>query len=75
MGEQPRFTPGKEKPPGSNYTRILVLPKTIMEDISWIHEQLPDLPLAVYEVDKPDAERTVPINKGREAMVRVLDRR
>ncbi|OCK78479.1 hypothetical protein K432DRAFT_444611 [Lepidopterella palustris CBS 459.81] len=64
-----KFFPGTPKPPGSNYSRILVLPKTTDEDIAWIHSELPEVPLAVYEVDNATAEYHVPKNKGREAMV------
>lgn len=64
------FTPGIPKPPSANYSRILVLPKTTTEDIQWIYDNLPDLPLAVYEVDNASAKYRVPKNKGREAMVR-----
>ncbi|KAF2807826.1 uncharacterized protein BDZ99DRAFT_392026 [Mytilinidion resinicola] len=63
------FTPGTPKPAGSNYSRILVLPKTKDEDIHWIHAELPEIPLAVYQVDNDTAEYRVPKNKGREAMV------
>jgi hypothetical protein len=64
-----KFQPGNPKPPGSNYSRILVLPKTTEEEIGWIHAELPDLPLAVYEVNNATAQLRVPKNKGREAMV------
>ena len=64
-----KFQPGNPKPPGSNYSRVLVLPKTAEEEIGWIHAELPDLPLAVYEVDNATAQLRVPKNKGREAMV------
>ncbi|KAL2126036.1 hypothetical protein VTI74DRAFT_1895 [Chaetomium olivicolor] len=57
------------KPSGSNYSHILVLAKTEHDDIQWIHDELPDMPLAVYEVDKPNAPLTVPKNKGKEATV------
>ncbi|ORY07280.1 hypothetical protein BCR34DRAFT_489523 [Clohesyomyces aquaticus] len=64
-----RFTEGHAKPPGSNYTVALVLPKTEKEDIEWMHREIPEIPLVVYEVDKPNAVNKVPKNKGREAMV------
>ncbi|KAF2241768.1 hypothetical protein BU26DRAFT_170023 [Trematosphaeria pertusa] len=66
---KPPFYPGIAKPPGSNYTRILVVPKTKDEDISWIQIELPELQTAIYEVDKPDAKLQIPKNKGHEAMV------
>lgn len=66
-----RFTDGLSqlKPPGSNYTYKIVVPKTEDEDIAWITEEIPDAPLVVYELDNPNAEHKVPKNKGREAMV------
>ncbi|KAF2089014.1 hypothetical protein K490DRAFT_18729, partial [Saccharata proteae CBS 121410] len=57
------------KPPGYNYTRVLVVPKTKYESVEWIEEELPDLPTAVYTVDDVFAKLTVPMNKGHEAMV------
>jgi hypothetical protein len=66
---RPPFYPGIAKPIGSNYSRTLVVPKTKDEDVGWIHEELPDLQAAVYEVDNPNAEYRVPKNKGHEAMV------
>ncbi|KAF2268523.1 hypothetical protein CC78DRAFT_373187 [Lojkania enalia] len=64
-----RFKDGTAKPPGSNYTHVLVVPKTMKEDIRWMAAEIPDTPLAVYEVDNPNAENKVPQNKGREVMV------
>lgn len=64
-----RFSEGQSKPPGSNYTYKIVVPKTKDEDISWIAFEIPDAPLVIYEVDNPNAEYKVPKNKGREAMV------
>ena len=64
-----RFTDGQVKPPGSNYTFKIVVPKTENEDIGWMASEIPDAPLVIYEVDKSDAEHKIPKNKGREAMV------
>ncbi|KAF2000554.1 hypothetical protein P154DRAFT_491705 [Amniculicola lignicola CBS 123094] len=64
-----RFQDGVPKPPGHNYTTVMVLPKTEKEDISWMERELPNVPLMVYEVDNPNAVNKVPKNKGREAMV------
>ena len=66
-----RFSDGQKKPPGSNYTFKIVVPKTQKEDISWMAAEIPDAPLVVYEVDNPNAEHKIPKNKGREAMVRL----
>jgi hypothetical protein len=65
----PKFSDGMPKPPGSNYTFKIVIPKTEKEDISWMAAEIPDAPLVVYEVDKPNPEHKIPKNKGREAMV------
>lgn len=65
----PKFKDGKAKPPGSNYTLKIVIPKTEKEDIGWMAEEIPDAPLVIYEVDNPNAEYKIPKNKGREAMV------
>lgn len=67
-----RFSEGRSKPPGSNYTFKIVVPKTKDEDIRWMSEEMPDAPLVVYEVDNPNAEHKIPKNKGREAMVSVI---
>lgn len=64
-----RFSDGKPKAPGSNYTYKIVIPKTKKEDLTWLQIELPDAPLMVYEVDNPNAVNKVPKNKGREAMV------
>lgn len=65
----PKFTDGRIKPPGSNYTFKIVIGKTEKEDIGWMKEEIPDAPLVIYEVDNPKAEHKIPKNKGREAMV------
>jgi hypothetical protein len=67
-----RFSDGEKKPPGSNYTFKIVVPKTQKEDISWMAAEIPDAPLVVYEVDNPNAEHKIPKNKGREAMVCIV---
>ncbi|KAF2106316.1 hypothetical protein BDV96DRAFT_508148 [Lophiotrema nucula] len=64
-----RFTDGVPKPPGSNYSIAMVVPKTKKEDIGWMTTELDGLPLVVYEVDNPAAVNKIPQNKGREAMV------
>ncbi|KAF2734694.1 hypothetical protein EJ04DRAFT_228946 [Polyplosphaeria fusca] len=64
-----KYTDGKAKPPGSNYTVAMVVPKTRKEDIRWMAAEMPEIPVVVYEVDNPNAENKIPQNKGREAMV------
>ncbi|KAL1958034.1 hypothetical protein VTO42DRAFT_5246 [Malbranchea cinnamomea] len=66
---KPHFTPGVPKPPGSNYTRTLVVPRLKDENVDWIHEEFPDLETAIYVVDDPEAPLHPPKNKGREVMV------
>jgi len=63
------FRPGIPKPPGSEYSRVMVLPRTRSEDIGWIPEELPGLNLAVYVVDDSQAPLHPPKNKGHEVMV------
>jgi hypothetical protein len=38
------------------------------DDISWIHEHLPEWEVTRYIVDNPSANLSVPENKGQEAM-------
>jgi hypothetical protein len=66
---RPAFYPGAPKASGLNYSRIMVVPKMVDEDVDWISHDLPGLETAIYEVDNPYAEFRVPKNKGHEAMV------
>ena len=65
---------GKTKPPGSNYTKRLVAPKLLKENVGWMEEQLGDmidsgvLTTAVYEMDNQDAPLHPIKNKGNEVM-------
>ncbi|RMZ85159.1 hypothetical protein DV738_g201, partial [Chaetothyriales sp. CBS 135597] len=64
------FTPGQPKPPGSLYTKSLVIAKTLEENVDWVlDESLDGLRRMVYVVDDPSAPLTVPKNKGHEVMV------
>jgi hypothetical protein len=47
----------------------LVVGKLKREDTTWVAKFLPDWPSSIYVVDDPNAELTVAMNKGREAMV------
>ena len=65
---------GQTKPPGSNYTKTLVMPKMSSEDTSWIERELDDmmssglLSTAIYHMDDK-SQKLHPIkNKGNEAM-------
>ncbi|OAX81215.1 hypothetical protein ACJ72_04441 [Emergomyces africanus] len=62
-------TQGVPKPPGSNYSRALIVPRLQKEDASWISAKLKDVEEFVYVVDDPSAPLHPPINKGHEAMV------
>ena len=62
------FKPGVLKPPGSTYTRILVMGRIATEDVSWIPRELPGIQTAIYSVDTLDSNSTIPANKGHEAM-------
>ncbi|KAF1991826.1 hypothetical protein K402DRAFT_367181 [Aulographum hederae CBS 113979] len=67
----PIFKPGIPKLPGSEYSRALIIAATKREteEISWIAEDLPNLPTFLYVVDDPAAPFHVPKNKGHEVMV------
>lgn len=47
----------------------LVVASMRKENVTWLHEYLPNWKKNIYVVDDPTAEFTVPLNKGREAMV------
>lgn len=64
-----RFLSGNPKPPGSPYSRVMVLPRMKDDDIGWISELLPGMNLSAYIVDDPEAPLHPPRNKGHEVMV------
>lgn len=64
------FVSGEVKPPGSNYTRNLVVAKTTEEKADWLDTaNLGDVKKMVYVVDDHHAPLHPPINKGHEVMV------
>jgi hypothetical protein len=63
-----KYAPGRPIP-NHSYSRIIVVPKKKTEDTSWLDEELPDTPKAVYVVDDWWAPLRPPKNKGNEAMV------
>jgi len=63
------FSPGGPVSGGSNYTEMIVVGKLKREDISWMDEELPDFPKAVYGIDDRHAALRPPKNKGHEATV------
>ena len=66
---RPNFHAGVPKPPGSEYSRMLVVPRMHDEEVDWISHELPDLPSTVYVADDPEAEFHPPKNKGHEVMI------
>ena len=63
------YRPGTVKPPGSNYSRVLVVPRMLEEDVEWLSVELPDVPTAIYVADDPKAPLHPPKNKGHEVMI------
>lgn len=66
---QPNFIPGVPKPPGEEYSKVLVVPRMTNEDTSWIADELPDWGTAIYVADDPSAPLHPPKNKGHEVMI------
>ncbi|KAK5147328.1 hypothetical protein LTR32_001217 [Rachicladosporium monterosium] len=66
---------GATKPPGSNYTKCLIVPRLKTEDASWIDNELGDLldtgelTKAIYVADDRSAALHPPANKGHEVVV------
>jgi Protein of unknown function (DUF3431) len=71
--ERNTFKPDKPKPTGSNYTKMLVMPRMSSEDVAWIAENFGNqdqtFGATVYVVDDPNAPIRPPKNKGHEVMV------
>jgi hypothetical protein len=65
----PNFIPGTPKPPGYQYSKVMVVTRTKEEDTDWIAEQLPDWNTAIYVADDPSAPLHPPKNKGHEVMI------
>lgn len=64
------FRPGVAKPPGSTYSKMLIVPRMSEEDVSWIHEAFgDDLQTSIYVADDPSAAHHPPKNKGHEVMI------
>jgi hypothetical protein len=69
------FQPGTTKPVGSNYTKMLVIPRMRDEDVEWLDESFADmlesglLKTAIYVADDPKAPLHPPKNKGHEVMI------
>lgn len=68
---QPEYLPGTPKPAGQNYSRTLVITSMAREDTKWLTQLStePNLSIAMYVVDNPNATFAVPKNKGHEVMV------
>jgi len=65
---KPVFSPGHAKPPGSSYTRALVIARTSIENVSWIDEENLDIIKKIYVADDPHAPLHPPINRGHEVV-------
>ena len=64
------FVPGQPRPPGSNYTKTLVIGRQKDEAVDWVNTELPpEITRAIYVVDDPKAPLHPPKNKGHEVMV------
>jgi Protein of unknown function (DUF3431) len=61
--------PKSEATSPSREPKRLVVASLKEEDTTWLAKRLPDWPVSRYVVDDPAANLTVPIEKGREAMV------
>ena len=59
----------QEVPVPKTISKRLVVASRKSDDTTWIGRRLPDWPVSRYIVDDPNAELTVPVNKGRESMV------
>lgn len=55
--------------PLSTEPKRLVVASLKGDDTRWIGKRLPDWPVSLYVVNDPEAEFSVPLNKGRESMV------
>ncbi|KAL2357068.1 hypothetical protein BJ546DRAFT_427424 [Cryomyces antarcticus] len=62
------FKPGTPEPPGYNYTRALIVPCLVEDDIDWIDRELPDIQAFIYVADNASAPLHPPKNKGHEGM-------
>ena len=69
VASHPINTTSTLKPPGSTYSRVLVIAKTKEEDTHWLDELLPDVEKAVYVADDSSAALHPPKNKGHEVMI------
>ena len=56
-------------PPEPIFSKEFVVASLKEDDTSWLHEHFPDWKANIYVVNDKAAKLTVPINKGREAMV------
>jgi len=67
----PGFGPGPTKPPGSNYTRHLIVPKLKEDDTGWLDEEDlgAEITKMIYVADDPSAPLHPPQNKGHEVMI------
>lgn len=53
----------------SEYSRVVVIPRTRNEDTRWIKQELPDVDFSIYVADDALAPHHPPKNKGHEVMI------
>ena len=53
----------------TNYSRIVIIPRVLTDNISWIEELIPDENVVLYTADDEHSTRHPPMNKGNEVMV------
>ncbi|TVY80715.1 hypothetical protein LSUE1_G005763 [Lachnellula suecica] len=66
------FRAGTLKAVGASYTKTIIVPKTIKEDVNWIEENFGSdttIRKVIYVADDPTAELHPPKNKGHEVMI------
>ncbi|KAI4167405.1 MAG: hypothetical protein LQ343_007234 [Gyalolechia ehrenbergii] len=62
------FLPGSPVP-GSNYSRVVVIPRMEEDDVAWISTEIPMLNVSIFVANNPSAALHPPKNKGHEVMI------
>lgn len=55
--------------PHKQYEKNLIIASVAKDNLTWLYDGLPEVKTTVYVADDPNAEFTVPVNKGNEVMV------
>lgn len=66
-GSSSTFTPRGTRPGPNDVEMVVASMKK--ENVTWLNDYLHSWKKNIYVVDDPNAALTVPVNKGREAMV------